>query len=584
MSSSILSTSSINNLVQSYKIQQVNQYVSPLSQRKAKYDSLNSTWSNLLSKVQALQTSATTMKDTSSSSPYLAKTVTTSDSTLATATAEKTALSGIYSLRTTQLAKADVALSQTLASATSVAMANTYQTFKVANGNYSANVAVTFDATETNQTMMEKIANAINNDKATVQSSSFTSTDLYAGAAETQSFTIDLNGTNHTINYTVDGSQTYSQVMDSIATEINKISGVTAEKVEDGGNVSLKLSVTDNKNYISIDSTGNNLLTTLGISANKEKSAAGIAAASVFSPTSGNSKMSFAARETGYDNRLIFTDDPGESVFSSLGLVGDGNRFAKVDDNSAGYLYTATSSTSNQLNSVLTFNGIQVQRNTNVISDLVSGVTVTVKKEMTTEPDIQLTVNSDTSAVKDKIKDFIDKFNDAYKYIKNNSAVSKDSRGIFAGDTSAQSLMNTFRSIATGDVTGISSGNLKALREIGISFDPTNGLSVSNDSTLTTAIDSKGSQVESLFNSTNGIAARFYTETERYTKADGVITNLKTSLDSNIKYLNDKITSTNDRIDKSGTILRSRYEQLQTQLASLLLNSQSFGSFSNTFY
>ena len=211
---------------------------------------------------------------------------------------------------------------------------------------------------------------------------------------------------------------------------------------------------------------------------------------------------------------------------------------------------------------------------------MASDVTFNLKAEMqATDATVTATVKNDTATIKNKITDFISKFNDAYTAIKNNYFSGKDGRGVFAGDTTALSIMNTLRNDVTSQVSGITSGDLSYFTDIGITFDPATGLTLSDSSKLTSALNDKTDQVAALFNSTNGIANNIYNLTDAFTGIDGSIVNITDSLDSNISYLNDRITSTKDSITKSSENLRKQYEQMQMQLATLLQTQQFMSSF-----
>ena len=89
-------------------------------------------------------------------------------------------------------------------------------------------VSVTFGATETNQTAMQKIASAINQNKATVTSGAVTGSAAYTGGPST--FTVNLNGTSQ--NITVNGGGTYDDLINEMVSNITaKVSGVTVAKL-----------------------------------------------------------------------------------------------------------------------------------------------------------------------------------------------------------------------------------------------------------------------------------------------------------------------------------------------------------------
>ena len=577
----VLTTSNINSLVNSFINDQTYRMVTPISTRKSKYQSLSSAYSTFNSKLNSLQTLLSNFKTTDSSSLFNNKTAVSSNSTFLATTVDNSSSIGSYSMRVSQLAKNDVLLSQDLASSTANSITGTH-TFTIntgdgSNSDFKSNVDVTFSGTETNQSLMEKIRDAINSDKAVVQSNTKNASDMYTG--EPTTFTIDLNGSETTIS--VDGGGTYGDLIDEIVSKVNStVTGVSAEKVSDSpnpGDVSLKLSVTDSKNYISITNTGSfDVVSDLNIGAAKEKGASGVVSASAFSPASGTTQFSLTSKQTGVDYRIkSLSDSVGSTALSAIGLNLGSNRpsFDQTQDpDTAGYLYAETSSNS-QLNSQINFNGLTISRNSNVINDLVTGVTFNLKSAMeSSDADVSVTVSNDVKKIESNVQNFITKFNDIYQYLKANSSggSSSSAGGALAYDSNASSLLGILRSVAYTNISGLPSGSLNSLSQIGISFDAANGLSISDTAKFEQQVNEKADQVSALFNSTNGVANTLYDKINPFLGVSGYLSLKQNTYNSNVRTLNDKITSAQDRINKSADSLRTQYEKLQAQLADMI--------------
>lgn len=606
MAFDILTTSGIDSLVNSFKINERNKFVSPLTSRKTKYQNLVSQWGTVSSKLNSLKLILEDLKKTASNSIFTSKTATSSNSNFITATTQSFASDSNYDIRINQLAKSDIVVSKTFLSTASGDNSITAGThnLKIVSGDYETNFDVQFDGTETASQIMDKISSAINSDStATILSAKKVSTsgNITIDSSNNQ-FTINLNGTLTNVTLENGTGLTYNDVIDRIVNAVNNSSiGVTAEKIisnESGTDyVQLKLSADNSQNYITIDNTSQTLLQDLQVSANKEKGAATLISASTFSPISGYSKLSLSAKSTGYSNRLMITSD---EAFSAIGLTNEilSNRYANTDDginvndNEAGFVYgtyyldsslnpqgTVESLTNNKLNSQFNFNGLNIQRDSNIINDLVTGVTFNLKAVMTaTDSNVTISITKDISKIRSKIDEFISKFNDVYTYIKGKSKTDSDlgTRGIFVGESSAISILSTLTSNSYQQVSGIPEGEISFLSQIGISFNPQTGLSISDDSKLTDALNNKIGQVENLFNSSNGIANRLYDSISVYLGTDGVISNLLNSYNSDIDYISNKIDAMNSRIDKNAESLRNRYQQLQSQLAALLTFQANF--------
>ena len=584
MADSVLSTSWIESAVNSYKQVQIERQVKPVENRKTQYQNLSTAWSNVNTKLSSLQLISNTLKVSSSSSIFNSSAIELSNSDYFSVTASSGAVQSSYTMRVNQLAKSDLAVSNTMDSATAVTTMGGTHRMKIQSGDYISYVDVELTSSETNESVMEAIRDAINNDYAVVESATMTATDIYTGSG---SFVINVNGTETTIDYDYSsGGYTYSDVVDDIINKINSnVDGVLAEKVTDAsGNVGFKITVNDKDQYITInqaDDTGTLLDSShFNIDVQNEKSASALASASVFSPVTGSSKFSITANNSGYENRLIMEDVSG-SALDFLGLTSTilTDHTQTTTDTDAGFMYSANSSTDNELDAVVVFNGITVRRATNTITDLVDNLTFSLKSTMdSTVSDVNVTVKNDVDKIKSTIEDFISKFNDVYTYIKNNSYSGESGRGIFTGNSSANSLMNNLRTIVTNQISGLPDGDLSYLTDIGISFDSTTGLKISDSSKLEDALLNKTDEVAALFNSDNGVATKLYDMIDDYTGADGTITNMINTIDDNISYLNNRLDTINERIDKSAESLRDQYHRMQEQLALLLYNQQYFNS------
>ncbi len=584
----LLSTSYINTLINNYKVNQQYKFINPLQTTKSNYTNLVSAWGDVSSKLDSLNSLLSDLKNTDSNSIFNSRAATSSDTKFVTATAQTGAVSSNYDIRVSQLAKSDIVVSDTLTSSTAVTtMAGTH-TFSIKSGDYTGNVNVTLTATETNSSIMDAIAAAVNSDQAVVNSASVSSTATYTGSGQ---FTIDLNGTQTNISYDYGTATDYGQVIDDLVSQINSnVTGVVAKKVVDGSNVSLQVTVSDPSNYITIDSTTDTgtLLdsTDLNMNAIKEKAASALVTASSFSPTSTTSKVTFTAKNTGYDNELIMADVTG-SALDFLGLTSTilTSRTIAPSDTSAGYIYTATSATDNQLNAMFTFNSISIQRDSNTISDLVPNVTLNLGNVMqTTDPDVNLSVSVDSTTIKNKINDFITKFNDVYTYIKNKYTSGKSGRGIFVSDPTAMGILQTLTNTVMSKVTGLPSNDYDYLSQIGISFDPSTGLSISDSTELDSAISTNPDQVAALFNSTDGVATKLYSTLDGYQGTGGTIAQITSTYNNNISYISDRITSTQSNIDASAANLRKQYEQLQMELAQMLQTQNFFNQFNSGMF
>lgn len=593
MADSILTTSSINSLVSSYTTSEQSKKIDPLTTRRTKYSNLSSAYSTLSDKLDALKTLLSDLKKTSSSTIFGSKIASSSNSDFVSVTATSNPAASSYTLRVNQLAKSDLVLSKNLTSSdySTVVTAEGSYTFQIKTGDgeggeYVSNVEVKFEADDfddngiTNSAVMKKIRDAINKDKAVVQSNAKAGTATYSGGTST--FKININGTEKSL--TIDSATTYDDLISQLVTKINNnVTGVTAEKVVDeSGNVRLKITGNDASKYISISSSsGYDLVSDLGIGVTKEKGASGIVTASVFSPGTTTSQFSLTSKNSGEGYRITSLSDTSGSALDLLGINLGTSRTSYAQNTSGedtpGFVYNTSS-----LNAKLEFNGINMERSSNSITDLVAGATVSLKSVMTSSDDsVTVSFENDTSTIKSKIESFVEKFNEIYSYIKSNSTSSGGTRGLFLGDANASSLLSSLTSVAYSNVSGINTEDISNLSEIGITFNASSGLVISDSTQLESALSDNITQVASLFNSTNGIATNLYSRVNSYIGVTGYLTKAKKTADDSVTTLNDTIKKAQKKIDKAAESLRTKYQLLQQQYANLISTSNLISSISS---
>ncbi len=151
----------IQTAVQQYKTDLTSEQVTPLQNQGTTLTARLSALSGVKSRLQTLYNTTTSLAVTNSSSTFMGLATTSSMATVVSATASAGAATGNHSVLVTQLAKADVALSDKINSAaTSIVTAEGAGTKTIQVGNQS--VDVTLSAGDSNSTVLANIASAIN--------------------------------------------------------------------------------------------------------------------------------------------------------------------------------------------------------------------------------------------------------------------------------------------------------------------------------------------------------------------------------------------------------------------------------------
>lgn len=158
----ILTTSNINSLVNTTIQSQYSSRVSPLLTKKSKFSDLSTTWGTLKSNLNSLKSLLSDLKDVNAGGSFTAKTVSLSDEDYFSASANSDALKSSYDIRVEQLAKYDRVMSDTVPSETQSSLSAGTYSFQVSSGESDETISVEVTGTETNDELMEIIADAIN--------------------------------------------------------------------------------------------------------------------------------------------------------------------------------------------------------------------------------------------------------------------------------------------------------------------------------------------------------------------------------------------------------------------------------------
>ncbi len=149
--------------------------------------------------------------------------------------------------------------------------------------------------------------------------------------------------------------------------------------------------------------------------------------------------------------------------------------------------------------------GTWIERSSNALNDVIPGVTLSLLSSSATP--VQVTINDDTSAMQDKIKSVVEKYNDVVAYVKDQTKynTSTGEAGILLGNYAVEIVKTELNAIGTGNAPGFQDPNdpYLNLSKIGITTDSnetsdTFGQLVIDDSALTTAITNNPQGVANL--------------------------------------------------------------------------------------
>ena len=202
---------------------------------------------------------------------------------------------------------------------------------------------------------------------------------------------------------------------------------------------------------------------------------------------------------------------------------------------------------------------------------------------MSSSPKIAtVSVQSDTETIKNKIAGFISQINRVQSLIKAQTASSTDSDGkvklgVLAGESLvSMTISGDIRTKAIDSVDGMT-GTITRLESIGYtSSGYSNELSLSDSSTLETALSENLGQVKSLFTTaTDGLANSMYTYLDTLLDDDGSLETTQNNLTNQISSIDKQIADHERRVQMNrDTLIRSFVNMEQAQ--SKINNDMSF--------
>jgi len=309
--------------------------------------------------------------------------------------------------------------------------------------------------------------------------------------------------------------------------------------------------------------------TLAGIAAAINAAEAGVTAG-VVNDGSGNYYLTLASGETGAANTI------------SLGVDDDD----LVDNDAAGLskLYTTPAAqtltqTQAAANAAITVNGIAVERSSNTFSDLIDGVTISLKQADAGNP-FELAVARDSSTVTVNIKEFVKQYNaliDTLKSLGGYNAATKQA-GLLQGDSltrQAEGQVRAFMHRQFGD----SSQAIRRLSDLGLSVDKDGKLSL-NETTLNSALADNREGVEAFFTSTGtdseGFAVQLDTLLDGYLKGStGLFAAKEKGLKGSVDLITDQVERIELRLSKREEVLRKQFESLESLMAQFTSTSSS---------
>lgn len=380
-----------------------------------------------------------------------------------------------------------------------------------------------------------------------------------------------------TISGTSDSMEgSYDLVVKQLATAskltggvVSKSDGTTKISTKDALGYSGKLTITNG----ATDGSGTALTVEIDVKATDSLKDIANAINNAKDPSDDKGTKSAGLKATIVNNQLVISsEEMGDRILTIGGDLKDSLGFKD-------------SQTTRGQSAKFTLDGIEMERNSNTPTDVVDGVTFTLKKADPTKT-ITLGLTNDTDKELSAVKDFVSQYNSVMSFLSEKMDVGDPSKsdnktGALAGDSTLISLQSKLQSTVLGgkSVNGVSASTL------GLSVDRNGTLSL-DETKFKAQLAKNPNAVKDFFfvdistkyateKTGTGYTADFKAVIDRYTStksgSEGVISLRKSSYQSEIEDYNKQI----ERITEQIATKRARYVTMFTNLDTAIGNLQS---------
>ena len=384
-----------------------------------------------------------------------------------------------------------------------------------------------------------------------------TSFSATSGNTDLFSVSADENATAGSYDVTVQNLAKVHKLTSGAFTETEAVGGGTIHlRLGDAAAVDISVSATD---------------TISDVAQAINDADAGVNAAVIFDGTS--YFLTLTGEETGAANviDLTVTDDDGDNTNT---------------ENLSRLVYEAAGATKNLNNtqtaedSMITVDGVSnISRDTNVIDDVIQGVTITLESAPATDNEAVLTVNRNTSAIVSKINSFVSAYNEALDLFEAYQSYDQgtETAGVLLGDATTNSIRNSLENLITDTVPGVES--FSRLTNLGIALNDEGRLEV-DSSTLNSALDDHFDDVLQFFTQSTegseGFAVRMVDTLDAILDStDGTLAARTDGIQDSIDGIEDQV----ERIEMRNLAWETRTRAQFNALELLLAGYQTTGNY-----
>jgi flagellar hook-associated protein 2 len=241
---------------------------------------------------------------------------------------------------------------------------------------------------------------------------------------------------------------------------------------------------------------------------------------------------------------------------------------------------TVSGETGSNLNAQVTIDGVSYQRQNNTISDVLTGITLSLQSAGVPPPTATVSVASNDAALKEMVVDFVTAYNDAVQEIARNTGYDEATEdfGILAR-TTLRDMPYALQNIMTTSNKADSAGLVTTMFDLGLEFNRDGTISI-DETTLSAAITGAPDSVSAFFlgdedAGITGLADTVNDYLREVTGGTGQVAAEKTAAQTRIDDLQLKIEAETERLDKKYEILAKQFVELDQYMSQM----KSMGSY-----
>jgi flagellar hook-associated protein 2 len=276
----------------------------------------------------------------------------------------------------------------------------------------------------------------------------------------------------------------------------------------------------------------------------------------------GTERLSLQSTTTGSDAGFTITSDGGFAALDSLSFTSLNN-----GSQSAAGMEASQSG----LNAQFKINGVAIESATNVVANVVPGVTFNLLQTTTAGSPVQITVAQDQAAVQKNIQAFADAYSTLARTLASSTKyVSGGQSGILQGDSTTVGIQSLMRKVISSNSVG---STFSRLSDVGLEQQTDGSLKV-NTTKLTAAMGDM-TNLQKLFTTdnsntaTNGFALKLRDFASGLIASDGTVSNKSTALQGAITRNGDEQDQVTTRAAMVEKQLRAQYSALDAQMAQM---------------